>query len=113
MTQNNMLQTISDLPSLEPDTVEEAFLRERIDTLRGEIATLVAELEGLRTTLSAFEARYDSSIGVLIVELDRIELELAVCRRRISALRESAEAWEVAEVEIEREFAGERTRISD
>jgi hypothetical protein len=86
-------------------------LRTRIDTLRGEIATQAAELEELRTTLAAFEARYDARIGVLIVELDRVELELAVCRQRIAALRESVEAWEAAEADIERSFADERTRI--
>lgn len=111
MTQKFPPETTRDAPTLAPEAVEEEYLRARIEAVRGEIAGLAAELEELRTTLAAFEARYDARIGILIVELDRVELELVVCRKRIAALRESAEAWEAAEVEIERAFAGERARI--
>jgi uncharacterized small protein (DUF1192 family) len=98
-------------PALDAATVEEQQLRARIDCLREEVAGVVAQLDELRTTLTAFEARYDARIGVLMVEVDRTELEIAVLRRRIAALRESIEAWQAVEATIEREFASERERV--
>jgi chromosome segregation ATPase len=98
-------------PALVPATVEENQLRARIDSLREQLAAAVAELEQLRATLLAFESRYDARIGVLMVEVDRAELEIAVLRRRIAALQESIEAWQAVESAIEREFASERERV--
>jgi predicted nucleic acid-binding Zn-ribbon protein len=98
-------------PALDPATVEENQLRARIDSLREELATAVADLEQLRTTLTAFESRYDARIGVLMVAVDRAELQAAVFRRRITALQESIEAWQAVEETIEREFAAERERV--
>lgn len=98
-------------PALEPATVEENQLRSRIDSLREELASVVAELEQLRTTLATFESRYDARIGVLMVGVDRAELEIAVLRRRIAALRESIDAWRQIEQTIELEFAAERERV--
>lgn len=100
------------LPVLDQATVEELQLRARIDSLREELATAVADLEQLRTTLAAFESRYDARIGVLMVEVDRVELEIAVLRRRIAALQESVDAWRQIEATIEREFAAERERVN-
>jgi len=98
-------------PALDAATIEENQLRARIDTLREELAGVVAQLEEVRTTLTAFEARYDARIGVLMVEVDRTEMEIAVLRRRIAALQESIDAWKAVEETIEREFAAERERI--
>lgn len=98
-------------PALDPATVEENQLRARIDSLREQLAAAVAELEQLRATLLVFESRYDARIGVLMVEVDRAELEIAVLRRRIGALRESVDAWQAVESAIEREFAAERERV--
>jgi hypothetical protein len=98
-------------PAVDPATVEENQLRARIDSLREELAAAVADLEQLRTTLTTFESRYDVRIGVLMVEVDRAELEIAVLRRRIAGLQESIEAWQAVEATIEREFAAERERV--
>jgi chromosome segregation ATPase len=98
-------------PARDRATIEEDQLRARIDSLREELAAAVADLEQLRTTLTAFESRYDARIGVLMVEVDRAELEIAVLRRRIAALHESIAAWQAVEAVIEREFAAERERV--
>lgn len=98
-------------PALDPATIEETRLRARIDSLREELAVAVADLEQLRMALTTFESRYDARIGVLMVEVDRTELEIAVLRRRIAALQESFEAWQHVEATIEREFAAERERV--
>jgi chromosome segregation ATPase len=98
-------------PALDPATVEEAQLRKRIDSLREELAATVADLEQLRTTLAAFESRYDARIGVLMVEVDRSGLDISMLRRRIGALEESVESWQRVEATIEREFAEERERV--
>lgn len=97
--------------AVDPATIEEQQLRVRIDRLREELAAVIAELEQYRATLIAFEVRYDARIGVLMVEIDRRELEIATLRRRISALQESVEAWYQVDALIEREFATERARI--
>ncbi len=80
--------------------------------LREELAAAVADLEQLRTTLTVFESRYDARIGVLMVEVDRTDLEIAILRRRIVALQESIDAWRAIEETIEREFAAERERVN-
>jgi len=98
-------------PALDPATAEETWLRARIGNLRDELATVAADLEQLRSTLMAFESRYDARIGVLMVEVDRAELEIAILRRRTAALQESVEAWRQIEATIEREFAAERERV--
>lgn len=98
-------------PALDRGTIEENQLRARIESLRAELAAVVADLEQLRTTLATFESRYDARIGVLMVEVDRRELEVAVLRRRIAALRESIDTWRRVEETIEREFAAERERV--
>lgn len=98
-------------PALDPVTVEENQLRAWIDSLREELAAAVADLEQLRTTLTAFESRYDARIGVLMVELDRAELEVAILRRKVAAIQESVDAWQRVEATIECEFAADRERI--
>ncbi|MDQ3548180.1 MAG: hypothetical protein M3439_05095 [Chloroflexota bacterium] len=98
-------------PALDPATAEETWFRARIDNLREELAAAAADLEQLRLTLSMFESRYDARIGVLMVEVDRAELEIAILRRRIAALKESIEAWRQIDATIEGEFAAERERV--
>lgn len=98
-------------PALDPATAEEAWLRVRIDNLRDELAATGAEIEQLRTALTTFETRYDARIGVLMVQSDQTELDVAILRRRIGALHESIEAWQRIETTIEREFAAERERV--
>lgn len=101
------------VPVIDPESAEEEHLRARIEALRGEIAAAAGELEEHRATLTAFEARYDARIGVLIVELDRVELEIATWRRRNDALRESPEILKAVEEQIEREFHSEQERVDE
>lgn len=100
---------------VDPQTAEEERLRLRIDSLRAMVSQAAAELEELRATLSIFEARYDARIGVLIVELDRVELEIARVRRRIAVIEREPDdaAWRDAEEQIDRELQGEQERIDD
>lgn len=93
------------------ETPEERRLRVRVERLRAEVTEAAAELEELRATLGAFEARYEARIGVLIVELDRVNVENARLQRTITALLESTEDVEHIEAAIEREFAAEQARI--
>jgi DNA repair exonuclease SbcCD ATPase subunit len=95
----------------DPQAQEEERLRARIDALRAEIAAATAEYEEIKVTLSAFEARYDARIGVLIVELDRLNLQIAEYERRIAALSEPVEEWTRIEEEIRESFREERERI--
>lgn len=99
---------------VDPRTAEEQRLRLHIEELRGVVARVAAELEDLRTTLAAFEARYDARIGVLIVELDRVELEIARVRRRIAAIEGETDdnAWRDAEEAIDLELRAEQERIA-
>jgi DNA repair exonuclease SbcCD ATPase subunit len=93
------------------DTQEEERLRARIDSLREEIASTTALLEDLRVSLLAFEARFDAHIGVLIIELDRLSVQIAEYERRIAALSEPVETWSRVEEQIRQEFRAEWERI--
>lgn len=95
----------------DPAVEEEQRLRARTDELQLELAAATAEFEELRITLSAFEARYDARIGVLIVELDRLSVQIAEYERRIAALSEPVETWEKVEEEIKQSFRAEHERI--
>jgi hypothetical protein len=99
------------VPVADDRATDEARLQRRIETLRADVASVAAVLEDLRTTLAAFEARYDARIGVRIVELDAIELEIVRYRRRIEAARLTDHARRAAEQEIERDLTPERQRI--
>lgn len=91
---------------------EEVRLRVRIESLRREFADTVAELEQLRVTLRDFETRYDARIGVLLVELDQIELNIAAYRRRIAMLDQPMDNWQAAEEKIVEEFRADQERIN-
>jgi|GEM_PF-2478393 len=95
----------------DPEAQEEDRLRARIDALRDEIALATAELEELRAQISAFEARFDARIGVLIVEVDRLSVRIAEYEHRIAALSEPAETWTRVEEEISQEYRAEWERI--
>ena len=95
-----------------PDFVEEERLRSRINDLRDEIAARAAELEELRASVSVFEVRFDARIGVLIIELDRLSVQIAAYERRIAALSGPAENWTRIEDDIRNEFQGEWERIA-
>lgn len=95
----------------DPEAAEEERLRARIDALRDEIATATSELEELRAVLTAFEARFDARIGVLIVEMDRLSVQIAEYQRRLEALSEPTETWTQVEEEIRQRFEDEWERI--
>ncbi|HLI52428.1 MAG TPA: DnaJ domain-containing protein [Thermomicrobiaceae bacterium] len=84
----------------------------RIESLRHEFAEAVAELEQLRVTLRDFEIRYDARIGILLVELDQIELNIAAYRRRLVMLDQPMHTWQSAEETIAEEFHTDQERIN-
>lgn len=95
----------------DPDSHEEERLRTRIDSLREEIVVATSELKELRADISSFEVRFDARIGILIVEFDRLSVQIAEYERRIAALTEPVEMWSLVEDEISREFRSEWERI--
>ena len=101
------------LPATEPESPEERRLRARIEALRSDVTSTAAELEELRVTLQAFEARYDASIGVLIVALDRVSLENVRLVRTLEALLDTDESLEEIERAVNREFEEEQQRLED
>lgn len=93
------------------DAEEEQALRNRVEALRQEYASVTAEYQQLLVALRAFEVKYDARIGVLLVELDRIELNLEIYQRRLAVLHQPPKTWKVAEEEIATAFQGERERV--
>jgi hypothetical protein len=93
------------------ETPEERRLRLRIEMLRSDIAAAAAELEELRALLGAFEARYDARVGVLIVELDRANLDVAKLTRKIEVLKSSPVTPNDIDDMVEQEFASEQARL--
>ncbi|HUG15169.1 MAG TPA: J domain-containing protein [Thermomicrobiales bacterium] len=86
-------------------------MRSRVERLRAEVTGVGAELEQVRATLSAFEARYEARVGVLIVELDRVNLEIAKTSRKVEALNAGVHTWERVNQVVEHEFAAEQRRV--
>jgi chromosome segregation ATPase len=111
MSERNNQASAVPVPVDDPAAREEARLRQRIGELREQVGLAAAELEELRATLGAFEARYEARVGVLIVELDRVGLEIERFRRRITAAQQSPEEQERVEQDIERELSAEQERI--
>jgi hypothetical protein len=101
------------VPVAVSETPEEYRLRMRVERLRGEVADAAAELEELRATLGAFEARYEAQVGVLIVKLDRVNIEIAKLTRKIDAAKDVTVSMADVEEAIEQEFAAEQARIDE
>lgn len=84
-----------------------------MNALRDNLAVAAAEQGQLRSTLNAFEVRYDAQIGVLLVELDQIELSISSYQRRISVLVQPINTWMGEEEIISRVFRADQQRIDD
>jgi hypothetical protein len=100
------------VPVMDPLAREEARLVAQVEDVREAVSSAAAELEELRAVLGAFEARYEARIGVLIVELDRVGLEIERYRRRIAVAVLPDEEQASAELELERELAAEQERLA-
>lgn len=109
-----MSRTMSEIVAASvSETPEERRLRLRIERLRSDVTNAAAELEELRSTLSAFEARYEACVGVLIVTLDRVNLEIAKMKRKIEAARDEDVSIDEVEKAIDLEFAEDRARVDE
>jgi hypothetical protein len=58
-----------------------------IDERKREIADRQADLETLKCALARFELAYRAKVGPILVEIDRIRLEISEYRRRLTLLR--------------------------
>ena len=84
----------------------------RVDTLRGRVADLRAELETLRDALGRFETEYHARVGARFVELDRVRLQIAEYEGRLARLvAEAAADPERVAREVDDDLAARRAEV--
>jgi hypothetical protein len=83
-----------------------------IDDRKRHIADLQADLQTLKMALARFELAYRAKVGPILVEIDRIRLEIAEYRRRLTLLRSGKEV-KPADIEhdVEEEFSARREEV--
>lgn len=67
---------------------ELAELARQIEAVQTELAARQAELAELEQDLEVFQRAYDQRVGALVSELERVERDLAECKRRIDFYRQ-------------------------
>ncbi|MDQ3514445.1 MAG: hypothetical protein M3462_12480, partial [Chloroflexota bacterium] len=82
-----------------------------IESRRGRVAGLQAEVATLNLTLGRFNAEYQSRVGALFVELDRALLAIAEYERRIASLHQGQDDPDQVERDVAAEFAGQRAEV--
>ncbi len=95
-----------------PEEREYARYLAEIEARRHYAAEIQAELEALNVALGRFEAEYHARVGVLFVELDRVQLAIHEYERRITHLQTdpTADPTEV-ERDVGAAFAGRREDV--
>jgi outer membrane murein-binding lipoprotein Lpp len=83
-----------------------------IDEHKRKIADRQADLETLKLALARFELAYRAKVGPLLVEIDRIRLEITEYRRRLDLLRTDRDYKpEDIEENLEAEFGARREEV--
>lgn len=83
-----------------------------IDERKRRIADRQADLETLKLALARFELAYRAKVGPILVEIDRIRLEITEYRRRLDLLRADRDFTpEDIEHDLEAEFAARREEV--
>jgi hypothetical protein len=83
-----------------------------IDDRKRRIADLQADLETLKLALARFELAYRAKVGPILVEIDRIRLEISEYRRRFTLLRSGMEFDpEDIEHDLEAKFGTRREEV--
>ncbi len=82
-----------------------------VEGRRGRVAELQADLAALNVTLARFNAEYQTRVGSLFVELDRVQLALDEYERRIASLQSGQVDPAHIEDDIRAEFAGRHEEV--
>jgi hypothetical protein len=97
-----------------PEESEYARYLGEIETRKERVATLRADIESLKETLSRFEAEYHARVGTRFLELDRVQLAIEEYERRILLLRATPDlSPDEAEREVQQTFEAQRANIAD
>jgi hypothetical protein len=101
-----IVRTISD------EEIAYTSLLTAIDERKRRIADLQADHETLKLALARFELAYRAKVGPILVEIDRIRLEISEYRRRFTLLRSGME-FDPEEVEhdLEAKFGARREEV--
>jgi hypothetical protein len=85
-----------------------------IEIRRGRLAQLQADLAAYKEELGRFNAEYHARVGVLFVELDRIELQIKEYEFRIAQLKQNPDIDpHDLEQQTKQQFTEEREQIHD
>ena len=97
-----------------PEEREYARYLAEIESRKRRIAELQADLAAYRERLGRFNAEYHARVGVLFVELDRIELAIAEYEFRIAQLKQNPniDPHDLGE-QVKQTFADQREQIHD
>jgi hypothetical protein len=83
-----------------------------IDDRKRRIADLQADLQTLKLGLARFELAYRAKVGPILVEIDRVRLEIAEYRRRLTLLRSGKEIKpDEIEHDVEAQFGARREEV--
>lgn len=112
MRGNSLAQAI--IKHQSPEEREYARYLTEIEVRKRRVADLQANLAAYKEQLGRFNAEYHARVGVLFVELDRIELAIAEYEYRIGQLRTSPHSDpEDLERETKKQFTDQREQINE
>jgi hypothetical protein len=107
---HNQMQAI--VRSLTAEEIDYARCLDEIERRKRQIVDLQADLETLKVALARFELEYRARVGPILAEIERIRLELAEYRRRITWMRAGVEPdLTNLEKELDEAFAARREEV--
>ncbi|MBM3236376.1 hypothetical protein FJZ31_08765 [Candidatus Poribacteria bacterium] len=116
MDDNNKIPDSEIVPTTSNIDEEIALWEARLAEKEKEASELSIQIQDIKNALSVFLGEYNSRVGLLYVELDKLKMQIKEYQRRIDLARGKKLSWEdleSIEEEVDETFSQERQKIDD